>query len=63
MLSPQNGAHRPEYKQLSGLAIAGTSMAFAVCGLVAYAYVVLGPVSPVERIAWGHADVSEPIAR
>jgi hypothetical protein len=38
-------------------------MAFAVCGLVAYAYVVLGPVSPVERIAWGHADVSEPIAR
>ncbi len=34
-------------------------MAFAMGGLVAYAYVVLIPLSPAERIALGHADVSE----
>jgi len=51
------------YKQLSGLAIFGTSMAFAMCSLVAYAYVVLVPPSPAERIALGHADVGEPMTR
>jgi len=52
-----------KYNQLSGLTIFGLSMAFAMCGLVAYSYVVLVPPSPAERIALGHADVSEPVTR
>jgi hypothetical protein len=51
------------YKQLSGLALFAISAVFAMSGLVAYIYVVLAPPSPADRIASGHADVSEPILR
>ena len=47
--------------ELSTLAILGIATAFALTGLLAY--VLIMPLSPADRVALGHAAVSETVIR